>query len=79
MKQERTYMIIRSIMGLAFHMMFTAAGLYRIDIANLAAYQLILLGTALEISVFVFEVPTAIIADLKSRKLSVIIGMHIIA
>ncbi|QWC00266.1 MFS transporter [Mycoplasmatota bacterium] len=78
MKQSTMYYIIRGLMGLSFHMIFTAAGLYRIDIAQLQIYQLILIGTALEISIFIFEVPTGIIADLKSRRLSVIIGMFVI-
>jgi len=73
------YYISRAIMGLSFHMLFTAAGLYRIDIAQLEVYQLILIGTALEIAIFTFEVPTGIVADLKSRKLSVIIGLFIIS
>jgi DHA3 family tetracycline resistance protein-like MFS transporter len=58
--------------------MFTAAALYRIDIAQLEIYQLILIGTALELAVFFFEVPTGIVADLKSRRLSIIIGVFIV-
>jgi len=65
-------------MGLSFHLAFTAAALYRIDVAKLEIYQLILIGSALEIAVFLFEVPTGIVADLKSRRLSVIIGLFII-
>jgi DHA3 family tetracycline resistance protein-like MFS transporter len=79
MKPSLMYYLSRTIMGLSFHMLFTAAGLYRIDIAKLEVYQLILIGTALEISIFIFEVPTGIVADLKSRKLSVIIGLFIIS
>ena len=78
MKTKTVYLIIRSVMGLSFFMMFTAAALYRIDVAKLAIYQLILIGTALEIAVFLFEVPTGILADLKSRKLSVQIGLFVI-
>jgi DHA3 family tetracycline resistance protein-like MFS transporter len=78
MKQANVYYIIRAVMGLSFNMMFTAAGLYRIDNAGLQIYQLILIGTALEIAIFLFEVPTGIIADLKSRKLSIVLGMLII-
>jgi len=78
MAAPRVYLIIRSVMGLSFHLAFTAAGLYRIDIAQLEVYQLILIGSALEIAVFLFEVPTGIVADLKSRRLSVIIGLFII-
>ncbi|MDA3931381.1 MAG: MFS transporter [Tenericutes bacterium] len=79
MKQSTMYYMIRGLLGLSFHMIFTAAGLYRIDIAHLEVYQLILIGTALEISIFIFEIPTGIIADLKSRRLSIIIGLFIIA
>lgn len=78
MKQSTMYYMIRGLLGLSFHMIFTAAGLYRIDIAELQVYQLILIGTALEISIFIFEIPTGIIADLKSRRLSIIIGLFII-
>ena len=78
MNAYKMYLIIRSVMGLAFHLAFTATALYRIDIAQLQIYQLILIGSALEIAVFLFEVPTGIVADLKSRRLSVIIGFFII-
>jgi DHA3 family tetracycline resistance protein-like MFS transporter len=78
MHTKTMYNIIRSMMGLAFNLMFTAAALYRIDIAKLEIYQLILIGTALEIAVFLFETPTGVVADLKSRRLSVIIGLFII-
>ena len=36
--------------------------------------QLVLVGTAMELAVFVFEVPTGIVADMRSRRLSVVIG-----
>lgn len=78
MRSRTVYIILRSISGMAFSLLFTAAALYRIDIAKLEVYQLILLGTALEIAVFLFETPTGVLADMKSRKLSVIIGLFII-
>ena len=46
--------------------------------AELNPLQLVLLGTVLELSVFIFEIPTGIVADLKSRRLSVIIGYGLI-
>lgn len=79
MKAKRLYSLNRALMGLSFNMMFTAAALYRIDIAKLEIYQLILIGSALEIAVFLFETPTGVVADLKSRRLSVIIGVFIVA
>lgn len=78
MKITTMYRLIRSVMGFSFNLMFTAAALYRIDIAKLEIYQLIFIGTALEIAVFLFETPTGVVADLKSRRLSVIIGLFIL-
>jgi DHA3 family tetracycline resistance protein-like MFS transporter len=37
--------------------------------------QLVLVGTFMELTVFLFEVPTGIVADVYSRRLSVVIGM----
>ncbi len=55
-------------------MMFVVTSLYEATVAGLTPVQLILVGTALEISAFVFEVPTGIVADVFSRRLSIIIG-----
>jgi MFS transporter, DHA3 family, tetracycline resistance protein len=55
-------------------MVFTASGLFMIQIAHLDALQLVLVGTALEIAAFVFEVPTGVVADTVSRRLSIIVG-----
>lgn len=59
-------------------MVFTASGLYRIQTAGLDAFQLVLTGTVLELSVFLFEIPTGVVADVYSRKLSVIVGTVLI-
>ncbi len=79
MKPKIIYYLNRGLMGLAFNLMFTATALYRIDIANLEVYQLILIGTAMELAIFFFEIPTGVVADVKSRRTSVIIGIFIIA
>ena len=42
--------------------------------AGLTPFQLIMVGTTLEISAFIFEIPTGIVADVYSRRLSIIIG-----
>ena len=56
----------------------TLSSVYRIQTAGLNPFQLILIGTVLELSVFIFEVPTGVVADLYSRRRSVIIGMFLI-
>lgn len=61
-----------------FMMVLTAAGLFMIQVAKLNALQLVLVGTTLELSAFLFEVPTGVLADTVSRRLSVIIGTAMI-
>ena len=53
---------------------FTITPLYRIESAGLNPLELVLVGTFMEAAVFVCEIPTGIVADVYSRRLSVIIG-----
>jgi DHA3 family tetracycline resistance protein-like MFS transporter len=55
-------------------MVFVTNSLYQVTIAGLTPLQLVLIGTTLEVSAFVFEVPTGVVADVYSRRLSIIIG-----
>ena len=68
------YLFIQFSTAVFFSMMFVVTSLYEATIAGLTPVQLILVGTTLEISAFVFEVPTGIVADVYSRRLSIIIG-----
>lgn len=68
------YLFIEFSGSMFFAMMFVVTSLYEATVAGLTPVQLILVGTALEISAFVFEVPTGVIADVVSRRLSIIIG-----
>jgi DHA3 family tetracycline resistance protein-like MFS transporter len=68
------YIFIEFSASVFFAMMFTVTSLYEATVARLTPVQLILVGTTLEISAFLFEVPTGIIADVYSRRLSIIIG-----
>lgn len=51
---------------------------YQLEIVHLKPVQMLLLGTIAEIAIFLCEVPTGVIADLKSRKLSVILGFFVL-
>ena len=61
-----------------FSLAFTTGAIYRFQMAGLDPLQLVLLGTVLEGSVFLFEIPTGIVADIYSRRLSVITGFSLI-
>jgi MFS transporter, DHA3 family, tetracycline resistance protein len=61
-----------------YSLIFTVNLLYYIFIARLDPLQLVLVGTALEATIFIFEIPTGVVADSVSRRLSVVIGVFII-
>jgi MFS transporter, DHA3 family, tetracycline resistance protein len=47
---------------------------YLVRELHLTPLQLVLMGTAMEAAVFLFEVPTGVVADTSSRRLSLVIG-----
>jgi DHA3 family tetracycline resistance protein-like MFS transporter len=59
-------------------MIFTITAVYRIEAAGLNPLQLVLVGTALELAAFLFEIPTGVVADTYSRRLSIVIGYVLI-
>jgi DHA3 family tetracycline resistance protein-like MFS transporter len=70
----RVYLFMELAIALSLCLVFTTNSLYEATVARLAPLQLVLIGTTLEISTFLFEVPTGIVADIYSRRLSMIIG-----
>ncbi|PLT30622.1 MFS transporter [Peribacillus deserti] len=63
---------------LLFMTVFTVNLLYQIQVVGLNAFQLVLVGTILELTVFLFEIPTGLIADYKGRKFSIVLGYFLI-
>lgn len=74
----KTYLIFSGATSLFFSLVFTVNMVYQIEKIGLNPLQLILVGTTLESACFIFEIPTGIVADIYSRKLSVIIGVTMI-
>lgn len=72
------YLIMTGAVELIFWTIFTADGVYQVSAAQLNPLQLVLVGTVLEITCFLFEVPTGVVADTYSRKLSIVIGTLLI-
>ena len=68
------YLGIKGAFALFFMLWATVASVYRIEEVGLDPLRLVLLGTALEVAVLVFEVPTGILADTYGRRRSVITG-----
>ena len=72
------YLIIAGVAAFCFSVTFTTSAIYRFEAAGLNPLQLILVGTTLELAVFLFEIPTGIVADVYSRRLSALIGFALI-
>lgn len=72
------YLFMEGFLALSFSMIFAASSVYQVTVAGLSPLQLVLVGTTLEFSVFLFEIPTGVVADVHSRRLSIIIGVFLI-
>ena len=53
---------------------FTVSAYYFVTEVGMSPLELVLVGTVMELSIFLFEVPTGIVADTTSRRLSIVIG-----
>ena len=58
-----------------FALMTTIFSLYHIQTAGLDPLQLVVVGAVLEGTCFLLELPTGMVADMYSRKLSLVIGL----
>ncbi len=73
-RPDRVYTQATTVAAFAGTMAFTITNIYRFTVAGLTPFQLVFVGTAMEATVFVSEVPTGVVADLLSRRWSVIVG-----
>jgi DHA3 family tetracycline resistance protein-like MFS transporter len=67
------YLVIRGFRGFLLGVAFTTYGLYAVREAALSPFELVIVGTALEVSTLLSEVPTGVIADVVSRRLSLVL------
>jgi MFS transporter, DHA3 family, tetracycline resistance protein len=73
-KALRIYLVTQGIGSVLFTLTWTIQAVYFIQTVHMDPLQLVLVGTTLEATIFLFEVPTGVVADTYSRRLSVIIG-----
>jgi DHA3 family tetracycline resistance protein-like MFS transporter len=70
----RVHLTRTFLLNLAQALVFTTWMVFQIEVIGLSPLQLVLVGTAMEVTIFLFEIPTGVLADVYSRRLSVIIG-----
>jgi MFS transporter, DHA3 family, tetracycline resistance protein len=73
----KLYLWLMFFNALFFSMIFVVTSFYEATVAGLSGMQLVLVGTTVEVTILLFEVPTGIVADAYSRRLSIIIGYFI--
>lgn len=72
------YLLLSGGSSLAFALAYTVHLVYQVSVVGLDPLQLVLVGTALEVTILIFEVPTGVVADTFSRRLSVVIGFGLL-
>ena len=71
------YLLFQFCLYLAFSMATVLSVVYHLEVVQLDPFQLVLVGTALETACFLFEIPTGVVADLYSRRRSMLIGIFL--
>jgi DHA3 family tetracycline resistance protein-like MFS transporter len=72
------FLLLGAVSALFVGMIDPIIAVYYVQVVGLGPLQLVLLGTVVEVSQLLFEVPTGVVADLYSRRLSVIIGVLLV-
>src|SRR5882724_5893520 len=72
---KTVYLILSSASTFFFTTVFTINLVYQLQVAHLGPLQLVLVGTVLEVTIFLTQVPTGALADIYSRRLAVIVGL----
>ncbi len=74
---SRTWLVYRGAESLAMAVGWTVTPVFFVQVVGMSPLQLVLAGTALELGYFAFEVPTGVVADLYSRRLSIIVAQFV--
>jgi MFS transporter, DHA3 family, tetracycline resistance protein len=74
---EPVWYLYEAVSSFGSRLAFTVTAVYFVTEVGMSPLELVLVGTTMELAVFVFEVPTGIVADVYSRRLSIVIGTAI--
>ncbi len=77
-RPDQVYLFHSIFMSGAFSLAWTINQIYRVQTVGMDPLQLVLTGTMLEVTILVFEIPTGVLADIYSRRLSTILGVAVI-
>ena len=74
---HRTWLLYRGVDSFAMALSWTVAAVFFVTELEMSPLTLILTGTAMEVAYFLFEVPTGIVADIYSRRSSIVVAMFV--
>jgi len=72
------YLVLRAGGSLFFTVLATTNLVYQVEVAHFGPLELLLVGTVLELTCFVFQVPTGVLADSFSRRWAVAVGCGLV-
>lgn len=75
---DTVYTVYNIVTSACFALAFTVNMVYFYTQVGLNPLQMVLVGTALETSILLFEIPTGVVADTLSRRKSIIIGVFLL-
>ena len=75
---KNIYYFLTSSRSFSIYIVFTLNAIYYVSQAGLNPLQLVLIGTIMELTVLLFEIPTGLVADFFGRKKSLVVGTFII-
>lgn len=70
----RVYLLMEGATALFRSMIYIVLAVYYVQTVHMNPLQLVLVGTVLEVTYFLFQVPTGVLADTWSRRLSIVAG-----
>jgi DHA3 family tetracycline resistance protein-like MFS transporter len=71
------YLILSGVLAFVSALVLTTLAVYFVSAVGMNPFQLVLAGTVFECAILLCEIPTGVIADTYSRRLSLIIGVLI--
>ena len=74
LRPETVWYAYEGVASFLWTLVFTVTAVYFVTELGMSPFELVVVGTVMELSVFAFEVPTGIVADMYSRRLSIVIG-----
>ena len=74
----KLFLFFSAVRAFALTTVFTINLVYQVKQVGLNPLQLVLVGTTLELTAFLMEIPTGVVADIYSRRLSVILGFFLL-